>query len=90
MAEVSSVGMKVADFVFRVRVIPSRAEKYRAESLETVVGGPAAKAAIEIGRLDRGAILMTRPGEDTIADTVRAGLEADVVACRIRRRGRGP
>ena len=90
MAEVLCVGMTVADFVFRVRAIPSRAEKYRAQSLETVVGGPAANAAIAVARLGGRAVLVTRLGEDAIADTVRAGLEAEGVACRIRRRGRSP
>ena len=90
MAEVLSVGMAVADFVFRVRGIPSRAEKYRAWALETVVGGPAANAAIAVTRLGGRAVLVSRLGEDAIADTVRAGLEAEGVACRIRRRGRSP
>ena len=82
--------MAVADFVFRVHGIPSRAEKYRARALETVVGGPAANAAIAVARLGGRAVLVTRLGEDAIADTVRAGLEAEGVACRIRRRGRSP
>ena len=90
MAEVLSVGMAVADFVFRVHGIPSRAEKYRARALETVVGGPAANAAIAVARLGGRAVLVTRLGKDAIADTVRAGLEAEGVACRIRRRGRSP
>ena len=90
MAEVLSVGMAVADLVFRVHGIPSRAEKYRARALETVVGGPAANAAIAVARLGGRAVLVTRLGEDAIAGTVRAGLEAEGVACRIRRRGRSP
>lgn len=90
MAEVLIAGMAVADFVFRVRAIPSRAEKYRAQSLATVAGGPAANAAIAIARLGGRAHLATRLGEDAIADTVQADLEAEGVACRIRRRGRSP
>ena len=90
MAEVLSVGMAVADFVFRVRTIPSRPEKYRARSLETVVGGPAANAAIAVARLGGRAVLATRLGDDAVADTVRIGLEAEGVECRIRRRGRSP
>ena len=90
MTEVLSVGMAVADFVFRVHGIPSRAEKYRARALETVVGGPAANAAIAVARLGGRAVLVTRLGEDAVADTVQAGLEAEGVACRIRRRGRSP
>ena len=90
MTEVLSVGMAVADFVFRVGTIPSRPEKYRARSLETVVGGPAANAAIAVARLGGRAVLVTRLGEDAIADTVRAGLEAEGVECRIRHRGRSP
>ena len=90
MTEVLIAGMAVADFVFRVAAIPSHAEKYRAESLETVVGGPAANAAIAVARLGGRAHLVTRMGEDAIADTVRADLEAEGIACRIRRRGRSP
>ena len=90
MAEVLCVGMAVADFVFQVHGIPSRAEKYRARAMETVVGGPAANAAIAVARLGGRAVLVTRLGEDAVADTVRAGLEAEGVACRIRRRGRSP
>ena len=90
MAEVLIAGMAVADFVFRVRTIPSRPEKYRARSLETVVGGPAANAAIAVARLGGRAVLVTRLGDDAIADTVRVDLEAEGIACRIRRRGRSP
>ena len=90
MAEVLIAGMAVADFVFRMRAIPSRAQKYRAESLETVVGGPAANAAIAISRLGGRAVLVTRLGEDAIAGTVRNDLEAEGVVCRIRCHGRSP
>ena len=90
MTEVLIAGMAVADFVFRVHAIPSHAEKYRAGSLETVVGGPAANAAIAVARLGGRAVLVTRLGEDAIADTVRAGLEAEGVACRIRPGGHSP
>jgi len=88
MTEILCAGMAVADFVFRVPDIPSRAEKYRAHSLETVVGGQAANAAIAIARLGARAVLVTRLGEDAIADSVRSALEAEGVECRIRRRGR--
>ena len=90
MTDVLIAGMAVADFVFRVRALPVRAEKYRAESLETVVGGPAANAAIAVARLGGRAHLVTRLGEDAIADTVRADLEVEGVSCRIRHRGRSP
>ena len=90
MTEVLITGMAVADFVFRVRDIPAHAVKYRADSLETVVGGPAANAAIAVARLGGRAVLVARLGEDAIADTVQADLEAEGVACRIRRRGRSP
>jgi len=88
MTEILCAGMAVADFVFRVPEIPSRAEKYRAHSLETVVGGQAANAAIAIARLGARAVLVTRLGEAAIADSVRSALEAEGVECRIRRRGR--
>lgn len=88
--EVLIAGMAVADFVFRVPAIPVEAEKYRADSMEIVVGGPAANAAIAIARLGGRAVLSTRLGEDGVADAVRDDLEAEGVDCRIRRAGRSP
>ena len=88
--EVLIAGMAVADFVFRVRAIPTEAEKYRADSMEIVVGGPAANAAIAIARLGGRAVLSTRLGEDEVADAIRNDLEAEGVDCRIRRAGRSP
>ena len=88
--EVLIAGMAVADFVFRVRAIPTEAEKYRADSMEIVVGGPAANAAIAISRLGGRAVLSTRLGEDGVADAIQGNLEAEGVDCRIRRAGRSP
>ena len=88
--EVLIAGMAVADFVFRVRAIPTEADKYRADSMDIVVGGPAANAAIAIARLGGRAVLSTRLGEDEIADAIRRDLEAEGVDCRIRRAGRSP
>lgn len=88
--EVLIAGMAVADFVFRVPAIPAEAEKYRADSMEIVVGGPAANAAIAIARLGGSAILSTRLGEDEVAGAIRNALEAEGVDCRIRRAGRSP
>ena len=90
MTEVPIAGMAVADFVFRVRAIPSHAEQYRAESLDIVAGGPVADAAIPVARPGGRAVLVTHLGEDAIADTVRVDPEAEGVACRILRRGRSP
>ena len=89
-SEILIAGMAVADFVFRVPAIPTEAEKYRADSMEMVVGGPAANAAIAIARLGGRAILSTRLGEDGVAEAIRNDLEAEGVACRIRRGGRSP
>ena len=88
--EVLIAGMAVADFVFRVPAIPTQAEKYRAGSMEIVVGGPAANAAIAIARLRGRATLSTRLGEDEVAGAIRNVLEAEGVACRLRRAGRSP
>ena len=88
--EILIAGMAVADFVFRVPAIPTEAEKYRADSMEIVVGGQAANAAIAIARLGGRAILSTRLGEDEVADAVRGDLESEGVDCRIRRAGRSP
>lgn len=88
--EILIAGMAVADFVFRVPAIPVEAEKYRADSMEIVVGGPAANAAIAIARLGGRAVLSTRLGEDEVADAIRNDLQAEGVDCRIRRAGRSP
>ena len=88
--EVLIAGMAVADFVFRVPAIPAEAEKYRADSMEVVVGGPAANAAIAVARLGGRAVLSTRLGKDEVADAIRNDLEAEGVDCRIRRAGRSP
>ena len=88
--EVPIAGMAVADFVFRVPAIPTEAEKYRADSMEIVVGGQAANAAIAVARLGGRAVLSTRLGEDGVADAVRGDLESEGVDCRIRRAGRSP
>ena len=89
-AEVLIAGMAVADFVFRVPAIPAEAEKYRAESMEIVVGGPAANAAVAVARLGGRAVLSTRLGGDEVAGAIRNNLEAEGVDCRIRRGGRSP
>lgn len=88
--EVLIAGVAVADFVFRVPAIPAEAEKYRADSMEIVVGGPAANAAKAIARLGGRAILSTRLGDDEVADAIRNDLETEGVDCRIRRGGRSP
>ena len=88
--EVLIAGMAVADFVFRVPAIPTEAEKYRADSMEIVVGGPAANAAIAIARLRGRATLSTRLGEDEVTGAIRNVLESEGVACRIQCAGRSP
>jgi sulfofructose kinase len=89
MKRVLCVGHAVQDYVFRVPQLPQRAEKYRASAFETVGGGPAATAAVAIVRLGGAARLAARVGDDAIAATIEAELQAYGVDCAGLRRFRG-
>jgi sulfofructose kinase len=51
MARVFLTGLAVVDFVFKVDEMPTRAEKYRAETAAIIGGGCAANAAVSVARL---------------------------------------
>ncbi len=85
MKRVLCVGHAVQDFVFGVPALPSEANKYRAESLVSVGGGPAATAAVAIVGLGGLSTLACRLGTDPVAATIRAELETYGVDCRYLR-----
>ncbi len=64
MASVFVLGIAVFDHVFHLPAMPRRAEKFRAERYETIVGGCAATAAVTINRLGGAARLAVRLGDD--------------------------
>jgi sulfofructose kinase len=79
MAGVLVCGIAVMDHVFGVDVLPSRAEKYRAHSMDVIGGGCAANAAVAIARLGGTAQLLTRLGGDDTGRAIRAELVAEGV-----------
>lgn len=86
VGRVLCVGSAVQDFVFSVDTMPTRAEKYRATSFESVGGGPAATAAVAISRLGGEALLASRLGDDPISSIVVDELLAYGVDCTLVRR----
>jgi sulfofructose kinase len=89
VAIVLCVGHAVQDFVFGVAALPTRGEKYRATTFDTVGGGPAATAAVAIAKLGGRARLAARLGDDAVADVVVAELERYGVDCALVRRHAG-
>lgn len=75
MARILTLGMAVIDHVFRVEAFPTSAQKYRAESYRTQIGGPAAFAALAIARLGGSASLCARLGADANSHAITAELE---------------
>ena len=86
MARVLCVGHVVHDYVFSLQELPVRAEKYRADRLVSVGGGPAATAAVAVSRLGGQAVLAARVGDDAIAGIVAEELQREAVDCRYVRR----
>ncbi|WP_281301357.1 MULTISPECIES: PfkB family carbohydrate kinase [unclassified Iodidimonas] len=76
MARILCLGHAVQDLLFSVESLPDRGEKYRASACSQMGGGPAATAAVAIVRLGGEASLITRLGDDPIADLITAELAA--------------
>jgi sulfofructose kinase len=79
---VATVGLAVVDHVYQLDQIPTKAEKHFASSLQEVVGGIAANAALAIVALGRRAKLFTRVGDDSagkfvVDDLRRSGVEVN-------------
>jgi sulfofructose kinase len=89
MARVFCVGHAVQDFVFAVRALPDRGQKYRADGFQSVGGGPAATAAVTISKLGGHAVLAARVGDDAVADILAAELRHYGVDCTWVRRFAG-
>ncbi|MDQ0395533.1 PfkB family carbohydrate kinase [Labrys monachus] len=86
MAKVCLAGTAVQDFIFAVREMPVRPEKYRSHALTVVGGGLAANAAVAVARLGGEAVLMVRLGDDATGRDIVEGLEAFGVDCALIRR----
>lgn len=89
MAEILVLGMAVADFVFAMDLLPDRAAKYRANTVETVGGGCAANAAVAIARLGGVAHLATRLGDDPMGDLILSDLVSEGVRTEMAQRASG-
>jgi len=75
------LGQAVQDFVFELEHIPRSPEKYQARALDLVGGGPAATAAVAIGRLGGKASLAARVGNDAVGRIIREELTGYGVDC---------
>jgi len=75
------LGQAVQDFVFGLDQIPRSAEKYQARAFDMVGGGPAASAAVAIGRLGGAARLAARVGDDPVGRIIVDELTACGVDC---------
>jgi len=66
------LGIAVIDFVFHCDEIPTKATKYKANGVNTAVGGGATNAAIAIAKLGAKVDLASRLGDDAFADLITA------------------
>jgi len=89
MKKVICVGHSALDRVFTVDAWPQSSAKVRATSYAEVGGGMAANAAVAIARLGGEAQFWGPAGEDGVADSMRARLEAEGVDARGLRRCAG-
>jgi sulfofructose kinase len=89
MAKVICVGHSALDRVFTVDAWPQTSAKVRAKTLVEVGGGMAANAAVAVARLGGEAHFWGPVGEDSVADVMRAQLEAAGVDVRGLRRFAG-
>jgi len=76
MARVLTLGITVLDTVLRVDALPTTGGKTYASGRAEVVGGIAANAAIAIVRLGGEAALVSRVGDDLVAERIVAELAA--------------
>ena len=76
MPKVICVGHSALDRVFTVDAWPQASAKVRANSLVEVGGGMAANAAVAVARLGGDSHYWGPVGEDSVADVMRAHLQA--------------
>ena len=74
MKTVLVTGVSVIDFIFQLDEIPKTYEKFRANNAFITGGGPAANAAVAVSRLGGSATLVSRLGEDDIAQLIKSDL----------------
>jgi sulfofructose kinase len=86
MASVLCIGISVLDYVFQVDSMPVRAEKHRSHAMTAVGGGIAANAAVAVARQGGAARLITRLGEDALADAILGEIAAEGVDVSLSRR----
>jgi sulfofructose kinase len=89
MAKVICVGHSALDRVFTVDAWPQASAKVRAQVFVEVGGGMAANAAVAVARLGGEAHFWGPAGEDSVADVMRAQLQAAGVDVRGLRRFEG-
>jgi sulfofructose kinase len=89
MAKVICIGHSALDRVFTVDAWPQASAKVRAMSLVEVGGGMAANAAVAVARLGGEAHFWGPVGDDSVADVMRAQLQAAGVDVRGLRRFAG-
>ncbi len=70
-ARVLTVGIAVADYVFHIGELPTKAEKYFAQDQYDVAGGIAVNAALTIRALGGHASLLSRIGDDAAGALLR-------------------
>ena len=73
------LGIAVIDFVFHCDEIPTKATKYKANGVNTAVGGGATNAAIAIAKLGAKVDLASRLGDDAFADLITTKLRDEGV-----------
>jgi len=86
VTKVCLAGTAVQDFIFAVRDMPVRPEKYGSDALTVVGGGLAANAAVAVARLGGEATLLARLGDDATGRDIVEGLVAFGVDCSLVRR----
>jgi sugar/nucleoside kinase (ribokinase family) len=70
------VGSATLDVIHRIAKTPAVNEKITATAQFVAAGGPAANAAVTFARLGGDANLVTAPGDDPVAEVIRADLGA--------------
>ena len=76
MTKIICVGHSALDRVFTVESWPQASAKVRGSSVVEVGGGLAANAAVAVARLGGEALFWGPAGEDSVAEVMRAQLQA--------------
>lgn len=82
MSEVVCVGLATLDAIFALPRHPGPDDRVVASELAVAGGGPAATAAVALGRLGVGVSFVGAVGDDDAGDEIRSGLEREGVDVR--------